>query len=113
MPGTKPEDYGLPPGERLNEVITQSWNRLRRHWADFRTAAKNLVRSAIDQQASLLENDLPALQKALAVIARSRAANQLTAHERVREATKARGRVTIEPVLPVDILGAYVLLPKL
>lgn len=77
------------------------------------TPAKNLVRTAIDQQASLLENDLPALQQALAVIATSRAADQLAAHERVREATKARGRVTIEPVLPVDILGAYVLLPKL
>ncbi|GJQ29679.1 MAG: ATP-dependent helicase HepA [Phycisphaerae bacterium] len=77
------------------------------------TPAKNLVRTAIDQQASLLENDLPALQQALAVIAKSRAAEQLAAHERVREATKARGRITIEPVLPVDILGAYVLLPKL
>lgn len=77
------------------------------------TPAKNLVRTAIDQQASLLENDLPALQQALAVIAKSRAAEQLAAHERVRKATKARGRVTIEPVLPVDILGAYVLLPKL
>lgn len=75
--------------------------------------AKNLVRTAIDQQASLLENDLPALQQALAVIAKSRADEQLAAHERVREATKARGRVTIEPVLPVDILGSYVLLPKL
>lgn len=32
------------------------------------------------------------------------------AHERVREAARARGRVTIQPVLPVDILGAYVLL---
>jgi superfamily II DNA or RNA helicase len=74
---------------------------------------KNLVRTAIDQQASLLENDLPALQKALALVAKSRAAEQLIAHERVREATKAKGRVTIEPVLPVDILGAYVLLPKL
>lgn len=77
------------------------------------TPAKNLVRTAIDQQASLLENDLPALQQALAVIAKSRAAEQLAAHERVREATRARGRITIEPVLPVDILGAYVLLPKL
>ena len=43
LPGTKPEDYGLPQGERLNEVITQSWNRLRRHWAEFRTAARNLA----------------------------------------------------------------------
>lgn len=39
LPGTLPEDYGLPQGERLNEVITQSWNRLRRHWREFRMAA--------------------------------------------------------------------------
>jgi hypothetical protein len=42
LPGAKPEDYGLPAGERLNEAITQSWNRMRRHWADFRAAARNL-----------------------------------------------------------------------
>ena len=27
LPGTLAEDYGLPKGERLNEVIAQSWNR--------------------------------------------------------------------------------------
>jgi hypothetical protein len=37
LPGTLPEDYGLPKGERLNEVITQSWNRLRKHWTEFRS----------------------------------------------------------------------------
>jgi len=42
LEGTRPEDYGLPQGERLNEVITQSWNRLRKHWAEFRAAAANL-----------------------------------------------------------------------
>jgi len=42
LDGTKPEDYGLPQGERLNEVITQSWNRLRKHWAEFRAAAELL-----------------------------------------------------------------------
>ena len=42
LPGTRPEDYGLPLGERLNELITQSWNRLRKHWAEFRTAAAHL-----------------------------------------------------------------------
>ena len=35
LTGTRPEDYGLPQGERLNEVITQSWNRLRKHWTEF------------------------------------------------------------------------------
>ncbi len=42
LEGTRPEDYGLPQGERLNEVIIQSWNRLRKHWAEFRAAAVNL-----------------------------------------------------------------------
>jgi hypothetical protein len=46
-------------------------------------------------------------------VAGERAAAQLAAHERVRESLRARGRVTIKPVLPVDILGAYVLLPRL
>jgi hypothetical protein len=42
LAGTRPEDYGLPQSERLNEVITQSWSRLRKHWAEFRAAAANL-----------------------------------------------------------------------
>ncbi|MEW8701769.1 MAG: N-6 DNA methylase [Candidatus Thiodiazotropha sp.] len=42
LAGTRPEDYGLPAGERVNEVITQSWNRLRKHWAEFRETAANL-----------------------------------------------------------------------
>ena len=46
IPGTKPEDYGLPQGERINEVITQSWNRLRRHWAEFRNAVATATGSA-------------------------------------------------------------------
>ena len=42
LPGTLPEDYGLPKGERLNEVITQSWNRMRKHWVEFRPVADAL-----------------------------------------------------------------------
>jgi hypothetical protein len=42
LAGTRSEDYGLPQSERLNEVITQSWSRLRKHWAEFRAAAANL-----------------------------------------------------------------------
>ena len=44
-------------------------------------------------------------------LAAERAAAQLAAHERVREAARTKGRVGIQPVLPVDILGAYVLIP--
>ena len=46
LPGTTAEDYGLPAGERLNEAITQSWNRLRRHWTEFREVAANLPAGA-------------------------------------------------------------------
>jgi hypothetical protein len=74
---------------------------------------RNLVATAIDQQISLLLPALPKFQQALEPVARDRAAAQLAAHERVREAARTKGRVSIKPVLPVDILGAYVLLPKL
>lgn len=40
LEGLRPEEYGLPTGERLNEVITQSWNRLRKHWTEFRAACE-------------------------------------------------------------------------
>jgi superfamily II DNA or RNA helicase len=72
---------------------------------------RNLVATAIDQQMTLLLPALPAFQRALEAVAGDRAAAQLAAHERVREAGRTKGRVTIESVLPVDILGAYVLLP--
>lgn len=42
VPGVEPGAYGLPAGERINEAITQSWNRLRRCWAEFRAATKGL-----------------------------------------------------------------------
>ena len=63
LKGTKPEDYGLPQSERLNEVITQSWNRLRRHWSEFRAAAAKLPEA---EAATGLTNDkwsLPLLRE--------------------------------------------------
>jgi superfamily II DNA or RNA helicase len=72
---------------------------------------RNLIPTAVEQQVGLLLPALPAFQRSLEAVAADRAAAQLAAHERVREAARARGRVTIEPVLPVDVLGAYVLLP--
>jgi hypothetical protein len=74
---------------------------------------RNLIATAIDQQLGLLLPELPKFQGALQSVAEARAAAQLAAHERVREALRTRGRISIQPVLPVDILGAYVLLPRL
>lgn len=74
---------------------------------------RNLVATLMEQQVAVLSSALPELQAALAEVAEERAEAQLVAHDRVREAFRAskRGRMTIEPVLPVDILGAYHLLP--
>ncbi len=77
------------------------------------TPERNLIQTAIDQQLALLMPSLPKFQGSLSTIAVERAAAQLAAHDRVREASRVKGRVTIQPVLPVDILGAYVLLPRL
>ena len=77
------------------------------------TPERNLISTAIEQQLELLLSSLPELRSALEPVAEARAAEQLAAHQRVRETTRTRGHVTVEPVLPADILGAYVLLPKL
>jgi superfamily II DNA or RNA helicase len=74
---------------------------------------QDLVATAIEQQIGILLAALPQFEKALEPIASKRAVAQLAAHERVREAARTKGRVTIQPILPVDILGAYVLLPRL
>jgi len=72
---------------------------------------RNLAPTAIDQQSGLLLAALPTLQSALEAVAAERASVQLSAHERVREAVRTKGRITIRPVLPVDILGAYIIVP--
>jgi hypothetical protein len=57
--------------------------------------------------------DLPTLAAAFEDSAQKTALRILTAHERVREAVKAKGlRHRVEPKLPVDVLGLYVYLPE-
>jgi superfamily II DNA or RNA helicase len=58
-------------------------------------------------------DDLPTLAAAFEHIAQENALRILAAHERVREAVKAKGlRHRVEPKLPVDVLGLYVYLPE-
>jgi hypothetical protein len=45
VPGLDPTDYGLVPGERLNDAITRSWNRLQGVWESFRRALDTLPES--------------------------------------------------------------------
>lgn len=54
---------------------------------------------------------LDGLRPALEARARDRSDALLAAHRRVREASRARGSHSVEPVLPVDVLGCYIYLP--
>jgi hypothetical protein len=56
---------------------------------------------------------LPRLQPALDAYARERAAALAEDHTRVRQALGSRAAVTVEAVTPVDVIGLYVLLPRL
>jgi superfamily II DNA or RNA helicase len=77
------------------------------------TPERNLIGTLVDQQIELLTGSLPKYLAALVYVATHRAQAQLEAHERVREAARTKRRVAVMPVLPVDVLGAYVLLPLL
>lgn len=74
------------------------------------TPSQNIGQSALDQQLERLLPSLPSVRDALGKVAPARASAQLEIHKRVRAATKTSQRLTVQPVLPVDILGAYVLL---
>ena len=74
---------------------------------------RNLLPTAIDQQLSVLLPSLSTFRESLENVAKERAAAQFDAHRRVRTATRAGGRIAVEPALPVDVLAAYVLLPRL
>lgn len=74
---------------------------------------KNLPPTAVDQQVGLAERALPKLRELLASAALERAEKQRQVHERVREAVPASSRIGhVEPVLPVDILGTFILVPR-
>ena len=80
--------------------------------------ARNLLPTAVGQQLDMLLPALPVLQAGLESVAAERADTQRAAHEGVRAASgikrsRSRSRTAVEPVLPADILGAYVLLPVL
>ncbi len=53
-----------------------------------------------------------AIRPHLEDVAHARAQALLDAHTRVRQASRHRGKTTVEPRLPPDILGLYMLLPK-
>ncbi len=61
---------------------------------------RNLILTAIDQQVGLLLDSFGHIQQALVAVAEERAEDQLQAHERVRQATKTKGRITCRTHAP-------------
>lgn len=71
----------------------------------------NLIQSLIVQQLGSVIGSLTDLRGELDAIAAQRAEELLDAHTRVRRASRVTGTVTVQPVLPVDVLGCFVYLP--
>jgi hypothetical protein len=62
MKGLTPEDYHIP-GERINETITRSWNRLIGSWANFKAAREKLPESDVGTTATRERWLLPLFQE--------------------------------------------------
>ena len=71
----------------------------------------NLPDTLVKQQLRrLLQHEAP-LREAVNRFAVERSARLVESHERVRKSVKLAGRVTAEPVFPVDFLGCFILVP--
>lgn len=72
----------------------------------------NILPAQARQFISRALTDVQELEETLTETARQRAAALLDAHRRVRTASGAKGlRYSVEPLLPVDVLGVYVFVP--
>jgi hypothetical protein len=67
----------------------------------------DLARESIERLVAGLDAMAPVLER----LAAQRAADLQAEHERVRDIAALRGRTTVSPQLPVDVLGVYVFLP--
>ncbi|MCB1614562.1 MAG: helicase SNF2, partial [Pseudomonadales bacterium] len=61
------------------------------------------LNSAIDKLGSLTEH--------FEALAQTRAESVLADHRRIREASEAKGTYSVQPQLPVDVMGVYALVP--
>jgi hypothetical protein len=64
-----------------------------------------------EAQLEWLLSQRDAIEQALHGVAKRRATQLLEDHRRVRDAARAQGRYDIRTVEPVDVIGAWVLLP--
>ncbi len=72
---------------------------------------KNMPAERKQRELSLAIDELPARQKLFEKLALERADTLLADHRRIRKAAEARGKYRVQPQLPVDVVGVYVLVP--
>lgn len=76
-------------------------------------ASGNIETSVIARQIDAALARLDGYQSAIAAYASTRAAQLSEDHDRVKAATRGEGATTeVEPVLPADVIGLYVLVPE-
>lgn len=76
-------------------------------------AAADLAMSARDRFTTKAKEDLPVLLAGpLAALVRSRAEELMGDHARLRAAAGSASRVTVEAVMPPDVIGLFVLMPS-
>jgi hypothetical protein len=76
-------------------------------------ASGNIEPSVIARQIDAALTRLDGYQSAIAAYAKTRAAQLSEDHDRVKAATRGEGATTeVEPVLPADVIGLYVLVPE-
>ncbi len=74
-------------------------------------AARDMIDTLKTRQIQWAIDTAKELAPHIELIAKERAQLLLTDHRRVREAANARGSYGVEPVLPADIIGVFVLIP--
>ena len=63
LEGASSVDYGLPAGDRLNEVITRSWNQLNKYWVGFHREIRDLQDGASGTRLTNEKWNLPLLKE--------------------------------------------------
>ena len=73
--------------------------------------SKNMAPEARTRELGQAIQYIDKLQSDFSKLAEERANEVLRDHRRTREAADARGSYSVQPQLPVDVMGVYVLVP--
>lgn len=73
--------------------------------------SKNIAEERRQRELNTAIEAIPELESHFRKLAEERAQTLLSDHRRVREAAEAKGTYSVQPQLPVDVMGVYILVP--